>query len=93
MPVAAVMAASTVASVSSRDHPASVQACTTAVAMDDRKISPTSCTCPARGAQARAQDTSVIARGAGGPAVLAACHQEAYNNADSGAEGSNAQLD
>lgn len=44
MPVADVMAASTVASVFSGDTPALVQASTTEDAMADRKISPTSCT-------------------------------------------------
>lgn len=46
MPVAEVMAASTVASVSAGAQPAAVQACTTALAIEDRKIKPTSCTWP-----------------------------------------------
>ncbi len=45
--VARVRVASTVARVSASPHPASPHCCTTADAMADRKMSPTSCTWPA----------------------------------------------
>lgn len=46
-PVAADTAANTVASVSAADTPASKHCCTTLLQMAERKMSPTSCTCPA----------------------------------------------
>lgn len=62
MPVAAVTAASTVASVFSGDQPAAAQASTTDEAMADRKISPTSWTWPAGGHNSAALITTRAAQ-------------------------------
>lgn len=84
MPVVRLMIASTVASVSAGGTPAAVHCCTTAEAMADRKIRPTSCTWPApgggaveaTGCKARRRRSSSMAarRRAGSPAVYAPGH-------------------